>query len=315
MTDAYAGAVLTHALAVAFDLGLLSTIAEAGGCTRETLAHRAGVAQHVIEAVTDTLAWFGVLRSEGDRLERGPRFAEAEAEQGFAAWFCLGYGPLLAQSFRSAGAPRPPYRQPAAVARSGADYGRRFVDASLRTAIGEGPAQVIADLGCGSGMRLLDLLASDPSRRGIGVDLAGEAIAVAQEQASARGLAERAEFIQGDVKNLPRSPGFAAVDLIVSSFMWHDLFPAQEAIAALDGLQVAFPNASRVLLMDTIRQRLPEPPEVLPFVHGFQFIHGMLGEYVPDREEWTRVLAASRWVLAREEELLLPHSYLWRLHR
>lgn len=315
MTDAYAGAVLTHALAVAFDLGLLSAIAETGGCTAEALAQRTGVARNVIDAVTNTLAWFGVLRSTGDRLERGQRFAEAEAEQAFAAWLCLGYGALLAESFRSAGGPEVPRRQPAAVARAGADYGRRFVDASLRTAIGEEPARVIADLGCGSGARLLDLLESDPSRRGVGVDIAGAAISVAQEQAHARGLSGRVEFIQDDVKNLRQSSRLATVDLVISCFMWHDLFPVEAAVAALDELLEAFPRASRVLLVDTVWRRLPEAPDVLPFVHGFQFIHGLLGEHVPDHEEWRRVFAASRWVLEREEELPLPHSYLWRLRR
>jgi phenylpyruvate C(3)-methyltransferase len=314
-TDAYVGAVLTHALATAFDLGLLAAIAEDGEGTPESLARGAGVDDHVVETIVRTLAWFGVLRWNGERVEPGPRFAEAEAEQAFAAWFCLGYGPLLARSRIVAGSAQLPPRQPGAVARSGADYGRRFVDAPLRAAIGEGPVSRIADLGCGSGARLLDWLAGDPSRQGIGIDVASEALAVAREQARAQGLAERVEFIQDDVQNLRASPRFSTVDLVISCFMWHDLFPVEGAVAALDGLQIIFPGASRVLLVDTIWQPLPAAPDVLPFIHGFQLIHGLLGEPVPDRAAWAQVLAATRWQEEREEELLLPHSYLWRLRR
>ncbi|WP_286135062.1 peptide chain release factor N(5)-glutamine methyltransferase [Neptunicoccus cionae] len=62
-----------------------------------------------------------------------------------------------------------------------------------------GPApQSILDLGTGSGCILLSLLAEYPEARGLGTDMSGKALNVAQENAAALGLADRVSFIQAD---------------------------------------------------------------------------------------------------------------------
>ncbi len=70
----------------------------------------------------------------------------------------------------------------------------------------------IADLGTGSGAILLALLSELPQARGIGIDIAADALDVARANARRLGLAERADFALSD---------FAAVegafDLVVSN--------------------------------------------------------------------------------------------------
>lgn len=80
----------------------------------------------------------------------------------------------------------------------------------------------ILDLGLGSGCLLLTLLREYPQARGVGLDVSGEALAVAQENAEALGVADRARLIAGDW----RRQGWAAslleafggpFDLVVSN--------------------------------------------------------------------------------------------------
>jgi len=56
----------------------------------------------------------------------------------------------------------------------------------------------ILDLGLGSGCLLLTLLREYPQARGVGLEASAEALAVAQENANALGVAVRAQLIEGD---------------------------------------------------------------------------------------------------------------------
>ncbi|TKA94001.1 peptide chain release factor N(5)-glutamine methyltransferase, partial [Cereibacter changlensis] len=82
----------------------------------------------------------------------------------------------------------------------------------IETAL-ETPFASLLDLGTGSGAILLTLLAERPAARGLGTDLSPEALAVAEGNAQALGLAGRARFQTAD--------WFAGVegqfDLIVSN--------------------------------------------------------------------------------------------------
>ncbi|MFC3050633.1 peptide chain release factor N(5)-glutamine methyltransferase [Kordiimonas pumila] len=78
------------------------------------------------------------------------------------------------------------------------------------------PALQILDLGTGSGCILLSLLAELGDARGVGADMAGEAIKVAQENAVLNGLAERASFVQSDWFSNIKRPA-AGFDIIVSN--------------------------------------------------------------------------------------------------
>jgi len=80
----------------------------------------------------------------------------------------------------------------------------------------------ILDLGLGSGCLLLTLLREYPQARGVGLEASAEALAVAQENANALGVADRAQLIEGDW----RRPGWAEAllqalggpfDLVVSN--------------------------------------------------------------------------------------------------
>jgi release factor glutamine methyltransferase len=71
----------------------------------------------------------------------------------------------------------------------------------------------IADLGVGSGAILLALLSALPQASGVGTDIDAQALAVAQRNAEALGLAARATFLRGDYGVALRGP----FDLVVSN--------------------------------------------------------------------------------------------------
>jgi release factor glutamine methyltransferase len=72
-----------------------------------------------------------------------------------------------------------------------------LIEAALAHFGEQGPATVL-DLGTGPGTLLLAALAQWPEARGLGVDASDEALAYAERNAAALGLADRAVFRSGD---------------------------------------------------------------------------------------------------------------------
>lgn len=73
-----------------------------------------------------------------------------------------------------------------------------LVEVVLGTVADRQAPLTLLDFGTGSGCILLALLAELPRARGLGIDRSGGALAVAQRNAHANGLADRAEFRLGD---------------------------------------------------------------------------------------------------------------------
>lgn len=90
-----------------------------------------------------------------------------------------------------------------------------------------GPDTVF-DVGCGRAELMLRLLAAVPGARGTGVDINASDIALARENAAARGLADRAAFTEG-----PAREHLVQADLVLSVGAYQALGTTAEALATL----------------------------------------------------------------------------------
>ena len=92
------------------------------------------------------------------------------------------------------------------------------------------PATVL-DIGCGWGELMLRILAAVPDASGTGVDIDGEDIRRARDDATARGLDGRATFVQPAKERLASASGRA--DLILNVGAYHALGTIPEALAEI----------------------------------------------------------------------------------
>jgi release factor glutamine methyltransferase len=104
------------------------------------------------------------------------------------------------------------------------------IEAVLALRPDRGRAWRMLDLGVGSGCLLLTLLREYPAATGVGLDASAEALAVAQENARALGVTDRASLVLGDW----RAPGWRETvgppfDLVVAN-------PPYIESGAIDGL-------------------------------------------------------------------------------
>lgn len=81
------------------------------------------------------------------------------------------------------------------------------------------PEGVLADIGCGPGRLTILIAQRHRNLHVVGLDTADEMIRAAVVNASSEGLADRVEFREGDVGDLPMPTG--ALDFAISTFSLH----------------------------------------------------------------------------------------------
>ncbi len=87
----------------------------------------------------------------------------------------------------------------------------------------------VADLGCGPGVMLAEILRAHPGWKGCGLDISASSVEFAERLAARIGVADRAEFTPGDVARLPFATG--SMDLVVASEVFEHLPSIRAALA------------------------------------------------------------------------------------
>lgn len=121
--------------------------------------------------------------------------------------------------------------------------------------------RTVLDIGCGWGELMLRVLAAAPQATGVGVDLNAEDLARGRRNAEARGLAERARFVEESATGTSRGPA----DLVLCVGSSHALGAAEPPghfAEALRELRRLVSDDGRVLLGEGFWQRPPTPAEL-----------------------------------------------------
>ncbi len=124
--------------------------------------------------------------------------------------------------------------------------------ATLISGLGDVGTATVVDIGCGWAELLLRILAANPRATGIGYDTNGQALAHGRANASARGLAERADLIEGDAA----TTFTGRADVLVSigaSQVWGD------NAAALAALRGHLPTGGQLIYGDGFWRQPPTP--------------------------------------------------------
>lgn len=247
------------------------------------------------------LAAVDVVQREGSVVTVSSNFDEMYRTKSFFHWLCRGSAELFRQMpsvlVNEKRVGNYYQRDPAAISFACREinaicYDSTFWSAMHRLNFDFG---VVADLGCGSGGRVMNLLAQYPGARGVGIDIARPSLEAARAEAARLGLADRATFIEADVRYLDRCPEFDEVDLLTCFMMGHDFWPRENCVATLRRLREVFPAARRFLLGDATRT-VGIPDADLPvFTLGFELAHDLMGIFVPTLDDWESVFEESGW--------------------
>lgn len=297
IADLSSAYVAAAAISAAHELGLLDQLDVTGEFSLTDFGN--GIDEHVLETMCNALAWAQVVRKQGNRISRGAGFSAAFAARGYFYWLVRGCGELFSTAPAAALTDNRHgefYRRDLrAVSVGSALIAETEVERVFDAALADLSYRAVADLGCGSGQRLIRIAERDPAAGGLGLDIAPEAVELATANVAAAGLANRISIYQSDVSSLADSKRFPDIDVITCIFTGNDFWPYDRCVRILRGLRVAFPNAHTLLLCDICRSTWPPDASTPIFRLGFELVHALMGVYLPTLAQWHEAFRAAGW--------------------
>ncbi|MFE7131864.1 SAM-dependent methyltransferase [Streptomyces sp. NPDC057638] len=304
----YNSAVAAWAIAAAWEIGALDELQRARTLDTADFAVRSGLDPNATTGLFRALASVGLVRREGTVVHTLDGFDEMYRAKAFFHWLSRGSAELFRQIpsvLRTENRTGAYYqRDAAAIAYACREIDQVTYAPTFWAAMGrvDFPFHRVADLGCGSGARLMQILDRHPGATGVGVDIAQPSIDMARKEAAEAGFADRAVFVQGDVLRLEPRPEYAGIELLTCFMMGHDFWPRENCVATLRRLREVFPAARRLLIGDATRTALPDTG--LPvFTLGFELGHDLMGAFLPTIEDWESVFAEGGWELVRTNRI------------
>lgn len=318
----YNSAVAASAIGAAWELGALDELYDKGSLDAHEFADRNDLDPVSTLAMFRALAAVKIVERDGTRVSAAGNFAEVHRTRSFFHWLTRGsvelfrQMPTVLRNQHRSGELDP--RDSAAIAYACREINTITYDPWFWSAVDgiEFDFKVVADLGCGSGDRLIEILRRFPRARGIGVDIATDSLKMAESNAVDAGLAERLAFATADVRTMDRRPEFAEVELLTCFMMGHDFWPRERCIATLARIRELFPNVKRFLLGDATRT-VDVPDHELPvFTLGFEVAHDMMGTFLPTVADWESTFEASGWRLRHKHSIdMLVGEVIFELER
>lgn len=304
--------VAGFAIGAAWQLGALDRLHEQGTLDAVQFAGQNDLDLSSTRGMFAALASTGVVLRSGDTISAGPLFAETFRNKAFFHWLTIGCAELFADMpnvMRNGNRTGAFYRRDAAaIGYACRDINRLSFDPIFWDVLAglDFSFTTVADLGCGSGGRLVQIADRYPGTRGVGVDLAPSALRDAEVYAREQGCEDRLEFVTGNVLELQPDPRFEKVELLTCFMMGHDFWPRERCVATLRRLRSTFPNVRRFLLGDTARTQGIADTGMPVFNLAFEVAHDLMGAYLPTLPEWQGVFADSGWECRKVHQVPVP---------
>lgn len=302
----YNSAVAAWAIAAGWELGALDELRDNSVLDSDEFATRHKLDRAATLSLFRALAAVQIVERNNTKISVGPHFSQIFETRSFFHWLARGSAELFRQIpsvIRQENRVGDYYsRDPAAIAFACREINKLCYDPWFWQAVGdlEAPYGVVADLGCGSGERLREMLSRYPGMKGIGVDIAPDSLAVAEQEASVAGLADRLRFIRADVLSLEECREFEEVELLTCFMMGHDLWPRERCISTLRRIRDVFPQANSLLLGDATNTGEIADVDLPVFRLGFETAHDLMGKPIPSVNDWEDAIKESGWELRRK---------------
>lgn len=302
-------AVAAWAIGAAWEVGALDELAASRKLDATEFADRHGLDRPATLGMFRALASVDIVLRHDTTVIVSRLFDAVYRNKSFFHWLSRGSAELFRQMpsvLVSDNRVGEYYRRdPAAIAYACREISAFCYDPTFWTAIDriEPGFGMVADLGCGSGGRVMDVLRRFPGTRGIGIDIAEPSLRVARAEAAATGLTERTEFLHGDVLDLAPRAAYADVEVLTCFMMGHDFWPRDNCVATLRRLRELFPNVTRFLLGDATRSTGIQDNQLPVFTLGFEFGHDLMGTFIPTLDDWLSVFGDSGWRLLRTNRI------------
>jgi hypothetical protein len=220
-----------------------------------------------------------------------------------------GYIPLMAKQLDIAQGkvPNPSkYINGSSVALSSIQFGSDEVDPLVIEVIkGLKPKRTICDLGCGTADRLIKVCQAT-GLPGLGLDDDSGAFRLAARLTRDN---PNISVEKGDVSHLKGI--WEDVEILMQSFMLHDINPESEALRMLKSYKDHFPHCKYLIVVDIVA--IEDDSSV--HMPGFDYVHGLQNIEPRKYQEVVSLFQKAGYKIKKEYQVGMPHTYLWILAR
>ncbi len=192
----------------------------------------------------------------------------------------------------------------ASIAYSSIQFGEETVDPSIIEIIQKLDIRgTICDLGCGSAHRLVKVCQA-VSLPGLGLDAHPDAIRIAKEFAKDF---SSIKIEQADVTKLQGI--WEDVEIIMQSFMTHDIIPDDLCIEIIRSYRNNFPNLKYFIIVDIVAPN----DHFHSHMPGYDYVHGLLGIETRRYDKTIQIFLDAGYDIVDELPLNMPNTYIWIL--
>lgn len=166
------------------------------------------------------------------------------------------------------------------------------------------PKGTICDLGCGTAEKLTKIC-KELNVSGLGIEKDSKVLKSSKQFTKSY---DRIEVIQGDITDL--NGIWEDVEIVMTSFVFHDIIPADTSKKLLNSLIKHFPRLRCLLVVDIVSFSM-DFPNILP---GFEYVHGLQGMIPRNYEENLEVFSKGGFKVANEIQVPnMPNTFIWVL--
>ncbi|ARU55392.1 methyltransferase [Oleiphilus messinensis] len=214
-------------------------------------------------------------------------------EMGFLEWLVGGYNPVIA-AIEGMMKGELVYgkeinRNDQAMAASSAHISKYFTDQHMLELLELDAVETLLDIGCGSGLRLIDICERIPKLKGIGVDISPDCCKLATSNVEKNDLASRIRVEQGHAESwiLNESERLKQIgnantrpaDLVMCFAMMHDLLN-HEGMAEkfLTDIKTGLGEGAYIMIQDQMQLPSNTRQNRDSWGRGFEVIHHFMGQ-------------------------------------
>ena len=318
--------LLARVVYALYELGFFKFVEEKPLFQLADLEKALNIKNDRIKVYTGFLEDMKILERRDDHYAVTPEVQESlKRELGYLIWLIGGYDSVLSSANKilagSAQYGKDILRDDYEMARGSAAILKSNTDHHLYALFENELAhiRVMADIGCGSALKLIDLCRRFPRLNGIGVDLSEECCQLARSNVEQAGLSDRIDIVHArgekwlrDQRANRNRDNHTPVDLIMNVGMFHDLLNLGVAKEFLADVRGAIGPEGRLLIQDQMRFSSPNQDQS-SWVRGFELIHHLMGQVLYTREEYEHCFSEAGLIPERSILTDIPEHYIFLL--
>lgn len=304
--DFVSAGIACHAFALVDRIGILDVFKTKGFFDLKELGHYKN--PPAIKAALNSLKVADILEREHSRYFLTKLGQQLVKERGLITMLFDGYSPLMANQLDIAEGkvPEPSkYINGSSVALSSIQFGEEVDSLIIETVKGLKPKRTICDLGCGTADRLVKVCGAT-GLPGLGLDDHAGTLRLASLMTKNY---PQISVEKGDVSHLKGV--WEDVEILMQSFMLHDIDPEVEAVQMLKSYKDHFPHFKYLIVVDIVAIE-DNSQEHMP---GFDYVHGLQSIEPRKYQETLSLFHKAGYKIKKEVQIGMPNTYLWVLAR